>query len=281
MRHEQEHRRRRRLFKRLEQRILRLGTSRSASSTMTTRRRPSNGRNPACSTTPRIASTLMVRCRRAPPRSRPYAPRGDPPARAARPQLSATSAASLASETASQFRQLGQPHRDLALADAVRTRQHQARRQPIPRDRPGKQATNRRMPPDRAEPHDATPRFIVAVYTRSHAFPDRTGGSSRTNGRAEETCRPSDRRTRGAGHPIPGAVEPRKSAAATDPSRACGPGVRRAEPRPPDCSGQGGLESTRGLDGDERMAGPTRLELATSGVTGRRSNQLNYDPASS
>ena len=25
-------------------------------------------------------------------------------------------------------------------------------------------------------------------------------------------------------------------------------------------------------------AGPTRLELATSGVTGRRSNQLNYDP---
>ena len=29
------------------------------------------------------------------------------------------------------------------------------------------------------------------------------------------------------------------------------------------------------------MAGPTRLELATSGVTGRRSNQLNYDPAGS
>ena len=27
------------------------------------------------------------------------------------------------------------------------------------------------------------------------------------------------------------------------------------------------------------MAGATRLELATSGVTGRRSNQLNYDPA--
>ena len=25
------------------------------------------------------------------------------------------------------------------------------------------------------------------------------------------------------------------------------------------------------------MAEPTRLELATSGVTGRRSNQLNYD----
>ncbi len=26
------------------------------------------------------------------------------------------------------------------------------------------------------------------------------------------------------------------------------------------------------------MAGPTRFELATSCVTGRRSNQLNYDP---
>ena len=29
-----------------------------------------------------------------------------------------------------------------------------------------------------------------------------------------------------------------------------------------------------------KVAGPTRLELATSGVTGRHSNQLNYDPAS-
>src|SRR5262249_26042207 len=28
----------------------------------------------------------------------------------------------------------------------------------------------------------------------------------------------------------------------------------------------------------EGRTGPTRLELATSGVTGRRSNQLNYDP---
>jgi hypothetical protein len=27
------------------------------------------------------------------------------------------------------------------------------------------------------------------------------------------------------------------------------------------------------------MAGATRLELATSGVTGRRSNQLNYAPS--
>ena len=29
-----------------------------------------------------------------------------------------------------------------------------------------------------------------------------------------------------------------------------------------------------------RLAGPTGLEPATSGVTGRRSNRLNYDPAS-
>ena len=29
----------------------------------------------------------------------------------------------------------------------------------------------------------------------------------------------------------------------------------------------------------KKLAGSTRLELATSGVTGRRSNQLNYDPA--
>ncbi len=28
----------------------------------------------------------------------------------------------------------------------------------------------------------------------------------------------------------------------------------------------------------ETMAGPTRLELATSCVTGRRSNRLNYGP---
>src|SRR5579864_146797 len=47
-----------------------------------------------------------------------------------------------------------------------------------------------------------------------------------------------------------------------------------------------GLARRRGSDhgeerraGSEKMAGPTRLELATSGVTGRRSNQLNYDPA--
>ncbi len=41
-----------------------------------------------------------------------------------------------------------------------------------------------------------------------------------------------------------------------------------------------GLAKTKLARKRERgVAGPTRLELATSGVTGRRSNQLNYDPA--
>ena len=35
----------------------------------------------------------------------------------------------------------------------------------------------------------------------------------------------------------------------------------------------------KGLRGGGLMAGSTGLEPATSGVTGRRSNQLNYDPA--
>jgi hypothetical protein len=33
-------------------------------------------------------------------------------------------------------------------------------------------------------------------------------------------------------------------------------------------------------EGERRMAGSTGLEPAASGVTGRRSNQLNYDPKS-
>ena len=33
------------------------------------------------------------------------------------------------------------------------------------------------------------------------------------------------------------------------------------------------------LKSNDLVAGSTRLELATSGVTGRRSNQLSYDPA--
>src|SRR5262245_43727936 len=52
-------------------------------------------------------------------------------------------------------------------------------------------------------------------------------------------------------------------------------------PAPPRPGGFGG-ETARGVRdrhaGLWKMTGPTRLELATSGVTGRRSNQLNYDP---
>ena len=36
-----------------------------------------------------------------------------------------------------------------------------------------------------------------------------------------------------------------------------------------------GLHNVQSL---HKSTGPTRLELATSGVTGRRSDQLNYDP---
>jgi hypothetical protein len=44
------------------------------------------------------------------------------------------------------------------------------------------------------------------------------------------------------------------------------------------------LENTKGPEAKKlqallKVAGSTRLELAASGVTGRRSNQLNYDPA--
>ena len=42
---------------------------------------------------------------------------------------------------------------------------------------------------------------------------------------------------------------------------------------------QGSGEPQKPLGNRAAMAGPTRLELATSCVTGRRSNQLNYDPA--
>ena len=46
-------------------------------------------------------------------------------------------------------------------------------------------------------------------------------------------------------------------------------------------AGPGGLTKQKGIAQGAipfQPAGPTRLELATSGVTGRRSNQLNYDP---
>lgn len=39
-----------------------------------------------------------------------------------------------------------------------------------------------------------------------------------------------------------------------------------------------GPESTMQTNGTGKMAGPTGLEPATSGVTGQRSNQLNYGP---
>ena len=38
------------------------------------------------------------------------------------------------------------------------------------------------------------------------------------------------------------------------------------------------VKKIRTIREDGLIAGPTRLELATSCVTGRRSNQLNYDP---
>ena len=39
------------------------------------------------------------------------------------------------------------------------------------------------------------------------------------------------------------------------------------------------LELLQNRNDCEKMAGTTRLELAASGVTGRRYNQLNYVPA--
>src|SRR5438128_10389288 len=44
-------------------------------------------------------------------------------------------------------------------------------------------------------------------------------------------------------------------------------------------SGRCAVDETVRTDAFRKVAGPTGLEPATSGVTGRRSNQLNYDPA--
>ena len=57
----------------------------------------------------------------------------------------------------------------------------------------------------------------------------------------------------------------------------CGGRVQLARHRNPDRLDEAARDVRR--MGYREVAGPTRLELATSGVTGQRSNQLNYDPA--
>ena len=50
---------------------------------------------------------------------------------------------------------------------------------------------------------------------------------------------------------------------------------------PAQCAAGVSLKNSRGanvLELSEMLAGSTGLEPAASGVTGRRSNQLNYDP---
>ena len=50
---------------------------------------------------------------------------------------------------------------------------------------------------------------------------------------------------------------------------------------PAQCAVDVSLKNSRGanvLELSEMLAGSTGLEPAASGVTGRRSNQLNYDP---
>ena len=52
---------------------------------------------------------------------------------------------------------------------------------------------------------------------------------------------------------------------------------------PAQCAAGMSLKNSRGanvLELSEMLAGSTGLEPAASGVTGRRSNQLNYDPVS-
>ncbi len=53
-----------------------------------------------------------------------------------------------------------------------------------------------------------------------------------------------------------------------------GPGGPKSEAARP------GEKPGRAVSDEIEMAGPTGLEPATSGVTGLRSNQLNYDPVS-
>ena len=55
---------------------------------------------------------------------------------------------------------------------------------------------------------------------------------------------------------------------------------RAPSPRGARCQPASGIEARTPRHSNEvRMAGSTGLEPATSDVTGRRSNQLNYDPA--
>ena len=60
---------------------------------------------------------------------------------------------------------------------------------------------------------------------------------------------------------------------------AASPRLRRARPALPWRARAGGEHSDRSPSRAGRMAGLTGLEPATSCVTGRRSNQLNYNPA--
>ena len=80
-------------------------------------------------------------------------------------------------------------------------------------------------------------------------------------------------RIRAKGSPRSGATAGQAAAGGVILSGSGNAAVARTPPRT-------GVMRTPGRQREiERMAGPTRLELATSGLTGRRSNQLNYDPA--
>ena len=177
MRHEQEHRGRRRLLECLEQRILRLGhqpvgvvddDDAAAPLERTVRGLLDHPAHRVDLDRPGVAG-----------RDREHVgmhPARDPPARGTRSAALGNAGAVPGVANRLAVQQLGQTHRDLPLADAVGARQHQARRQPIPGDRPGQQAANRGMAPDRAEPHGAPSQSIVAVYNADAHVNRRTWG---------------------------------------------------------------------------------------------------------
>ena len=324
VRHEQEDRGRGRLLEGLEQRILRLDhqpvgvvdDDDAAAPPRTDGTRPA--RPP-----PRTASTLIVPVSPgATASTSACTPSRDPPARGTRSATLGNAGAVPGVANRLAVQQLGQTHRDLPLADAVGARQHQARRQPIPGDRPGQQAANRGMAPDRAEPHGAPSQSIVAVYNADAHVNRRTweiGNRDRrvgrrarkpasvavpgtAGGRSERGWTRCERARKPASMAVPGTVIDMELPTAPKPARCYGMarsargnvvsvtalGVRsnggdsRKRPRRP-CPFRADLPGnpyTATFRGEGGMAGPTRLELATSGVTGRRSNQLNYDPAS-